>query len=290
MNGYEKDQETTVTVIPQAKLKRAEGNTRQANVYLPVEGIFEQRKAPPLDVRPYAAPDTSFGVLDGMRRLLAARRDGIKTIECRVHWYLQDLPSGHPLEWAIGYALGHEKKPIKAFAGFMARVNAEQEPAHSIAELVHKAGLRLSDKQGPGAIACTAALERIWGSGLVAPVLFYTTKAWPQESDAQHQYVVWGIAHFVAAYGERVDGGHLLSALRKTLPARIVRDMKGRLALTPDTLAEAAQGVIEAVYNRGLGEDRRLLGTPPTKMAGQGGRVRGVRGGSERYRRIDRRP
>ena len=195
-------------------------------------------------------------VVDGQTRLAAKRQRGDTDAACLVF-------RGTPEQEAALFArFQSERKGIRPYHRYRARLRAGDPAAHAIDDAVTAAGYHVSDRGATtkaGAIEAVAALEALHDAGALADVLAVTAAAWPPVHSDQkfgaHPHpitneVLRGLAY--ALDRDDLDRRHLSRALSRTTPQELavraahLRQGRGMGGKSPSYMAEAIMAAYRA--------------------------------------------
>jgi len=202
-------------------------------------------------------PNGKYVILDGQHRWMVLVERSYTEALCEV---LEDLTFEQ--EAAIFHGRNLSRARLKPGDYFRARLAAKDPVAMSINEIVNKAGYRIelnpqvqwhssSGYSDPKAIVSIAAVERIYGSGMLPATLSTIKAAWPsQPSFFMKTELLLGIAAFVRLYPETHED-RLVNMLSKFSPHVILANANRGAALGGrGSIWQHVAEDIRAIYNR----------------------------------------
>lgn len=179
--------------------------------------------------------DGSYWVVDGMQRLMAARKLGIAMVPCDVF-----QSEGQEHEARVFRLKNRERTNVSAVALFNAQMTEGDRQTLEIAEVVKRAGLKLRLREDGGqgwpyikAVKCLErSFQRVGAEGL-STVLRVLVESWPGEDGAIQGDMIEGMAWFVKKH-EGFDERRLVERLSKKSIAGIIRAADANFKLGRD--------------------------------------------------------
>lgn len=207
--------------------------------------------------------DGTYAILDGQQRFEAMKSVGKTT--CFASTFtdmtIQD-------EAGFFYRKNRDRRAMKGYFGFRARVIAGDPTANEIEEAVHAAGFSLGPSSDhTDVVGAVLACERAWAltsdvrRDCLTPALRTIAAAWRGRDESLRGSVIGGLARFWRAYADsEVEWDLLIRALQGEIngPKNFLGLARER-QVGPGGLTRAAASVVAWGYNRVLPESAETL-------------------------------
>lgn len=196
-----------------------------------------------------------YYVIDGQHRLEAAKRIGIDELVCQVH-----LGLTYEKEASLFWKYNKDKKKLSPYDIFKAELEAKDESALNMAEILDKHGYKVRPSSGGRSetkyqILAIATLKRIYkrdGYDILDRVLRLIKETWDGHRDALRENILGGMAIFVRLYNDDFSDEDFSNKLSKTHPEIILRDGRMYADYFKNTrIAVPCAKVIWKLYNAG---------------------------------------
>lgn len=231
-----------------------------------IVGKFNPHRFEPIDVS--VREDGTMWVFDGQHRCEVARKMGLQVVAANLHFGLTIEE-----EAALYDSQTEDTTPLDIWDHHKARLRYRHPAATAIETVVSRNGYRLSrNHDGPKAIQAVGALYAVHGWGgtsLLDEVLSITSTVWRRDEKAVGGLMLKGLAIFLLSWGS-YDRNRLMDVLAR-YPAVLIGSEALKLKVATGSGSVSA-GLIATVlrdtYNKGLGSERKLTGTPRSPRRG----------------------
>lgn len=221
-----------------------------------IVGNYNPELMHPVDV--VSRGNCKYYALDGQHRIAAHRALGLDKVYCRI------LPSRTESDEArlflgLNGDLDGKRHAVAAFSKFRARLKANEPIALEIADVVKRAGLRLTPHKASHGVTAVQALEWVHTRHTNLERTLMILTMWQDgDAGAYDNGFIRHVSGFLAVHEDAVDS-QTVSVLREVSTEELKKKIKATKADFGGTLSEAATRTIRALYNaRCKGRMRRL--------------------------------
>ncbi|MBC7340908.1 MAG: ParB N-terminal domain-containing protein [Clostridia bacterium] len=203
--------------------------------------------------------DGSLWVLDGQHRLEAAKRMGIKKVQCRVY-----IGLSREEEARLFYYFNANRGPVSALQRFKAKLVAGDGEARRILAIAKRHGFVIEYQYSrggsgmPRCIAAVGALEQIYredGERMLDRVLDVINRAWDGDPESLKGQIFLGVRMFLKRF-PKADTAWLIKRLRKTSVSELNRQAQSYAQVLGGHASVGAARAIYAAYNYRLTKNR----------------------------------
>jgi len=192
-------------------------------------------------------------VIDGQHRVALARIKGLKALMALVYeglTYEEEAEYFNKLNGANG-----EKTRLTTGDIFHANVEAKDEGAVEIKNMIEKVGFKIAKANGKNIITAVGEVQKIYnkfGGQHLFESLALIKETWNGETYSLNNLMLRGVSEFLKIYSKELDFSTqtFVKQLSKIKPIKLVREMKADT--TTDKSAVKAMNTLLFYYNKSL--------------------------------------
>lgn len=189
--------------------------------------------------------------LDAQHRGHAAKQAGYGQVKFPYQAF-RNLTKEEEAQLFIRFQQG--RKRVSVVDQYRVGLVAKDEMSMAIKSVLNQVGI----ENTPWAIQSLVRVYKQNGRTGLWQTLTVLTNAWGRGKDALEGILIKGVGAFLAGWRGKIDLSRLIRLLQKnTSPQGLIGQIRARKANVKE-LESAAKSVLQEIYNKGLGEDKRL--------------------------------